>query len=166
MIRRPPRSTLFPYTTLFRSSRRPAQHVGRPWLDTLRIRLARRSLPALKSEMTRAQQRHPDDHRPELRRVTMPADAGAGRVLVDQHLGERVGIERDQRGGTSAQRREEFRERRAGLDLPGLVAVAPAAGRRPPASRGAAPAHPAALEPAKLPGARPPFPRPEGLGGV
>src|SRR3712207_8093353 len=26
MIRRPPRSTLFPYTTLFRSSRTPAQH--------------------------------------------------------------------------------------------------------------------------------------------
>src|SRR6266481_8071853 len=27
MIRRPPRSTLFPYTTLFRSSRRPARRV-------------------------------------------------------------------------------------------------------------------------------------------
>src|SRR2546426_5906040 len=26
MIRRPPRSTLFPYTTLFRSRHRPAQH--------------------------------------------------------------------------------------------------------------------------------------------
>src|SRR2546427_4969241 len=26
MIRRPPRSTLFPYTTLFRSGLRPAQH--------------------------------------------------------------------------------------------------------------------------------------------
>src|SRR3712207_7998168 len=33
MIRRPPRSTLFPYTTLFRSRRpglRPPPHVGRP----------------------------------------------------------------------------------------------------------------------------------------
>src|SRR5256885_7589443 len=35
MIRRPPRSTLFPYTTLFRSRRRPAQEAqegeeGRP----------------------------------------------------------------------------------------------------------------------------------------
>src|SRR5256885_7555957 len=28
MIRRPPRSTLFPYTTLFRSLGRPAQHPG------------------------------------------------------------------------------------------------------------------------------------------
>src|SRR5947209_10913718 len=29
MIRRPPRSTLFPYTTLFRSRRRPALELGR-----------------------------------------------------------------------------------------------------------------------------------------
>src|SRR3712207_7690491 len=29
MIRRPPRSTLFPYTTLFRSRQRPAGAVGR-----------------------------------------------------------------------------------------------------------------------------------------
>src|SRR5215204_7263807 len=33
MIRRPPRSTLFPYTTLFRSPRGPGhpQRIGRPW---------------------------------------------------------------------------------------------------------------------------------------
>src|SRR5437667_12716574 len=30
MIRRPPRSTLFPYTTLFRSGWQPAPHVGGP----------------------------------------------------------------------------------------------------------------------------------------
>src|SRR2546422_6158411 len=30
MIRRPPRSTLFPYTTLFRSARRPAAAASRP----------------------------------------------------------------------------------------------------------------------------------------
>src|SRR5260221_10956155 len=40
MIRRPPRSTLFPYTTLFRSSRRGQQGV-RP--VELRARLARRA---------------------------------------------------------------------------------------------------------------------------
>src|SRR3712207_7496027 len=34
MIRRPPRSTLFPYTTLFRSQRRPQRlGVGRPDLN-------------------------------------------------------------------------------------------------------------------------------------
>src|SRR2546425_7408217 len=43
MIRRPPRSTLFPYTTLFRSARPAAAHVRR--LDPgRRDRLARRAL--------------------------------------------------------------------------------------------------------------------------
>src|SRR2546427_8722891 len=32
MIRRPPRSTLFPYTTLFRSSRLRTRHRQRPYL--------------------------------------------------------------------------------------------------------------------------------------
>src|SRR3712207_6862532 len=31
MIRRPPRSTLFPYTTLFRSHAKAIQHMGQPW---------------------------------------------------------------------------------------------------------------------------------------
>src|SRR2546422_7079521 len=33
MIRRPPRSTLFPYTTLFRSRRRFEQHCGTDYRD-------------------------------------------------------------------------------------------------------------------------------------
>src|SRR3712207_7813740 len=33
MIRRPPRSTLFPYTTLFRSSRRRPHHWRPPWQE-------------------------------------------------------------------------------------------------------------------------------------
>src|SRR2546426_6547054 len=40
MIRRPPRSTLFPYTTLFRS--RPADRPRRDHLDPARGRLPRR----------------------------------------------------------------------------------------------------------------------------
>src|SRR3712207_8397498 len=36
MIRRPPRSTLFPYTTLFRSARVFAQNVERARLDAIR----------------------------------------------------------------------------------------------------------------------------------
>src|SRR3712207_7680997 len=32
MIRRPPRSTLFPYTTLFRSRRRPVRRVISAWI--------------------------------------------------------------------------------------------------------------------------------------
>src|SRR2546430_12573605 len=39
MIRRPPRSTLFPYTTLFRSRERPGNHAGsRPLLAPSRRR--------------------------------------------------------------------------------------------------------------------------------
>src|SRR5260370_29829693 len=34
MIRRPPRSTLFPYTTLFRSHRRPGPILS-PWLSSI-----------------------------------------------------------------------------------------------------------------------------------
>src|SRR3712207_6876051 len=41
MIRRPPRSTLFPYTTLFRSVGRgtdaPFSYVGAPWMDAPRV---------------------------------------------------------------------------------------------------------------------------------
>src|SRR2546430_12391614 len=40
MIRRPPRSTLFPYTTLFRSLTAAGHHV-RPWPGAARIGLAR-----------------------------------------------------------------------------------------------------------------------------
>src|SRR5258705_9164317 len=46
MIRRPPRSTLFPYTTLFRSLVRPL-HEGRPPLTAGCSRLGRRLLRLL-----------------------------------------------------------------------------------------------------------------------
>src|SRR2546427_4274119 len=36
MIRRPPRSTLFPYTTLFRSPRRGVSRRANAWVDRLR----------------------------------------------------------------------------------------------------------------------------------
>src|SRR3712207_7636974 len=41
MIRRPPRSTLFPYTTLFRSALRPVQRAGRDRVGSA-VRIARR----------------------------------------------------------------------------------------------------------------------------
>src|SRR3712207_8573560 len=43
MIRRPPRSTLFPYTTLFRSESRPA--VALPAAERLERLLSRRGVP-------------------------------------------------------------------------------------------------------------------------
>src|SRR2546422_1978488 len=55
MIRRPPRSTLFPYTTLFRSLEgaelrragpRVLAHLGRPWPDRLAREQAAQRAPA------------------------------------------------------------------------------------------------------------------------
>src|SRR2546427_5116576 len=54
MIRRPPRSTLFPYTTLFRSQRHRAgeraqpgivrlRHIGKAWSQTVVVRADERS---------------------------------------------------------------------------------------------------------------------------
>src|SRR3712207_9583345 len=37
MIRRPPRSTLFPYTTLFRSRRRPEEQGAVTWSEALAL---------------------------------------------------------------------------------------------------------------------------------
>src|SRR2546430_12284546 len=42
MIRRPPRSTLFPYTTLFRSFRIPERVVDHPFIDRTRLLHVRR----------------------------------------------------------------------------------------------------------------------------
>src|SRR5437773_3731268 len=41
MIRRPPRSTLFPYTTLFRSDRVSKRFAARPLIEDLSMRIMR-----------------------------------------------------------------------------------------------------------------------------
>src|SRR5258708_29331796 len=46
MIRRPPRSTLFPYTTLFRSSREGEVHAGSGPVGIVRRRLGRAAADA------------------------------------------------------------------------------------------------------------------------
>src|SRR3712207_8871993 len=66
MIRRPPRSTLFPYTTLFRSERRPHRHVTGP----LQQVVGRRVLGELPFDerVERQEREHDagdDDRRPE-----------------------------------------------------------------------------------------------------
>src|SRR2546430_11531411 len=50
MIRRPPRSTLFPYTTLFRSSRRSSRINGAPFLQHLLAAARRISAARAKQE--------------------------------------------------------------------------------------------------------------------
>src|SRR2546427_8177936 len=64
MIRRPPRSTLFPYTTLFRSARAEAPRGGR-----LRARVGRHRLAAIRPlhRLDRGQAAR-DDHRDHLTR--------------------------------------------------------------------------------------------------
>src|SRR2546422_7936491 len=64
MIRRPPRSTLFPYTTLFRSSRAPPSR-SRPRASTTKER--RTPIPrASAGAMARPQKRRSEEHTSEL----------------------------------------------------------------------------------------------------
>src|SRR3712207_8511509 len=63
MIRRPPRSTLFPYTTLFRSHRRRHQHGDDPGHD--RLQGPGEGQPVL-GHQDHAQQRRSEEHTSEL----------------------------------------------------------------------------------------------------
>src|SRR3989441_1023980 len=76
MIRRPPRSTLFPYTTLFRSL--VGELKGQP---AHRVALVRRQVPAPPSPRRRALQRpHGPDHLPPV--VEQAADEPAAHEPV------------------------------------------------------------------------------------
>src|SRR2546430_7971608 len=75
MIRRPPRSTLFPYTTLFRSTAAGIHHAGRRELERLRILRAGR-VDAQRSP--HAQSRHPHGKR----------EANAERPRSEEHTSE------------------------------------------------------------------------------
>src|SRR3712207_8380399 len=67
MIRRPPRSTLFPYTTLFRSANRELRHVAA--LGGQRLLFLPPGLPVLRRRRDRARPslrlRRPQGHRSE-----------------------------------------------------------------------------------------------------
>src|SRR5437899_10640701 len=58
MIRRPPRSTLFPYTTLFRSRRRPGAPPGRPQFAARRAGPLAAALPGGDRKSTRLNSSH------------------------------------------------------------------------------------------------------------
>src|SRR3712207_7453617 len=68
MIRRPPRSTLFPYTTLFRSER----------------------LEPAGGELDEVAHRRREDHRPGDRGGRLGLDVELRRVLLEQHLVARL----------------------------------------------------------------------------
>src|SRR2546430_17706108 len=65
MIRRPPRSTLFPYTTLFRSSRARASSSHRPWAAPMRSlqKRRRRQVEGFSSTFVERDGEQEDSHR-------------------------------------------------------------------------------------------------------
>src|SRR3712207_8800484 len=77
MIRRPPRSTLFPYTTLFRSER--AEDHG-PGLPLEEVRIGGRALQDGAAGCQRAEQRHEPAHR--LERLAERPDHGAVHIIT------------------------------------------------------------------------------------
>src|SRR3712207_8484813 len=71
MIRRPPRSTLFPYTTLFRSQRRSAAAVTDPdrrlgGVDRGKLKTFEHQDRSLRSLVARATRRRSEEHTSEL----------------------------------------------------------------------------------------------------
>src|SRR3712207_8939436 len=82
MIRRPPRSTLFPYTTLFRSVRRKVAPLPRPWLAASRR-------PPCSSASERAIDR-PRPRPPKFRVICSSACSKAWKILgrSEEHTSE------------------------------------------------------------------------------
>src|SRR5687768_18064001 len=73
MIRRPPRSTLFPYTTLFRSTRRPERRGDQPGLRRQGLQQADRPKLRLHCEGQSSREEHQGPglaQRPEDRKST------------------------------------------------------------------------------------------------
>src|SRR2546425_11976907 len=79
MIRRPPRSTLFPYTTLFRSSGKAAARSARLKPPATRIRRC----VIVRAPLERVAERHPEQVRMEV--VQPVVQPGRGQ-LVEQGL--------------------------------------------------------------------------------
>src|SRR5256885_10564556 len=152
MIRRPPRSTLFPYTTLFRSDRR-AQPVHREDPQGRR-RTGPRRAPLGRGGARRcsggaaacAAQMNGFAHQPVLRRETASLLAAApGKVILDGTLG----------GGGHAEALLDAGARVVGIDQD---PVAVAAGRARPSGRDIVGAHgdlPRAPAPPAQPGGSP-----------
>ena len=81
MIRRPPRSTLFPYTTLFRSSARPRQYSGA--CNRLSCRLA---CPCRQERHFLYPQAVNDDMHMDISAAVMPVRVGTYKGLVAREM--------------------------------------------------------------------------------
>src|SRR3712207_8265055 len=77
MIRRPPRSTLFPYTTLFRSEGIPSERARVQALSALGLPRRATAEQAREAYLRLARENHPDLH---------PDDSG--RVRSEEHTSE------------------------------------------------------------------------------
>src|SRR3712207_8589700 len=73
MIRRPPRSTLFPYTTLFRSHRKRKKHVlqrkrrsRRNWISSRRVKKQKHRQEKRRKMIGQADLRRSEEHTSEL----------------------------------------------------------------------------------------------------
>src|SRR3712207_8178553 len=95
MIRQPPRSTLFPYTTLFRSGMAVAERLERTAVDVARAaraddgRMARRDVPDARGEAVVRKERVHAAHRTithDLRDDRRGCDGGAPLVAVHDRL--------------------------------------------------------------------------------
>src|SRR5215210_7706645 len=93
MIRRPPRSTLFPYTTLFRPTRRGGAAVQRPGQGPAGLRPRRPAGATPAGAVPRPARPGPPPGRPA------PAPPGGRRGGVAQGRGARPGLARRGRGG-------------------------------------------------------------------
>src|SRR5260221_9782229 len=106
MIRRPPRSPLFPYTTLFRSNARALRDERRPSLQTVDRRSRRAGPLREEQELTASPEilhrlRHPSDE------VVVAYIAGEARRSSINRIVDQVGLHHAGHVGQARERSEE-----------------------------------------------------------
>src|SRR2546422_8251733 len=88
MIRRPPRSTLFPYTTLFRSVRIGSKHGDAPGYDLTGLIVGSEGTLALVTEITVKLSRKPEAVKTLLANFDAVDDAADTVVRSEEHTSE------------------------------------------------------------------------------
>src|SRR2546422_2299280 len=87
MIRRPPRSTLFPYTTLFRSLAKLRDPMNRPLTDVIENAVVGRMGAAIALPLRSSAQLPPEWREPLAAYQARPLRAGDGFVVTIPHPG-------------------------------------------------------------------------------
>src|SRR3712207_8437538 len=94
MIRRPPRSTLFPYTTLFRSRRREPRHLPSQGAQALPPREVLRAAPRAPARMARRGRRSRPDAHPARARAPPRSEEHTSELQSRQYLVCRLLLEK------------------------------------------------------------------------